>query len=116
MAKLEKRFNQKKAKKGFLNGTAAPSYDEVDEYQHLKSSIGLVDDTLNMISSVKESMLHQQGMMDRLKQKTLKFINLTGFGQSIIRVITQRSKVDFVIFVVGAIVTLIVIFALWYFF
>ena len=89
---------------------------KVDEYQHLKSSIGLVNDTLEMIRNVKDDMIEQRGMLDGLKKNTLKFINLTGFGQSIIRVITQRSKVDFIIFVVGCVLTLLVIFALWYFF
>merc|ERR1712087_520089 len=97
-------------------GATDSSYAQADENQHLKASMGLVDDTLKMIGDIRTEMLGQSDLLKRTKGQLLKFMNLTGFSSSIIRVISQRSKVDFIIFIIGCVLTLTIIFALWYFF
>ena len=115
--KLNRKFKQKNAKKSLLqNANSSSSYAQADEYAHLKSSLSIVDDTLQIMQAIKTDMLHQSDLLKRTKSQILKFINLTGFSGSIIRVISQRSKMDFYIFIVGCIVTLTIIFGLWYYF
>ena len=114
--KLNRKFKQKKAKRSLLENANKSSHAQADEYQSLKASLSLIDDTLEMISNVKTDMLHQSDLLKMTKSKLLKFINLTGFSSSIIRVISQRSKMDFYIFIIGCIVTLTIIFLLWYYF
>ena len=112
---MKRKFTQKNAKRALLAETKN-SYAQQDEYQHLKSSMNIVENTLAMIRDVKNDMLHQSDLLKRTKTSLLKFINLTGFSGSIIRVISQRSTMDFYIFIAGCIITLTIIFALvWYF-
>ena len=116
MYKLSRQFKQKHAKKSLLSNANKSSYAQADEYQHLKSSMSIIDDTLQMINDVTHEMKNQSNFLKQTKGKLLKFINLTGFATSIIRVISQRSKMDFYIFIVGCITTLLIIFLLWYYF
>eukprot|EP01083_Nonionella_stella_P060872 158735_1 len=118
MHKLNRKFAQKKAKKSLLQNAHNTSQmnAQMDEYEHLKSSLGLIDDTLEMIRNVKSDMFHQSNLLRGAKKNLLKLINLTGFSSSIIRVISQRSQMDFYIFIIGCVLTLTIIFALVYYF
>lgn len=113
--KMQRGFTQKNAKRALLENTKT-SYNQQDEHQHLTSAHNIIDDTLAMLKDVKMEMFEQSNLLKKAKTSLLKFINLTGFSGSIIRVISQRSTMDFYIFIAGCIITLTVIFALVWFF
>eukprot|EP01084_Bolivina_argentea_P078625 142686_1 len=114
--KLNRSFSQQNAKKSLLESANRATYAQADEQQSLKSSIELVNNALDTIKNIKDEMFYQSDLLTKTKGQLLKFINLTGFSGSIIRVISQRSKMDFYIFIIGCFITLTVIFLLWYYF
>eukprot|EP01084_Bolivina_argentea_P274223 467344_1 len=116
MHKTNRIIKRYSAKKDLLRRAHKPSYDQADEYSRWQISINLVEYSLETIEKVREEMFYQSDLLKKTKTKLLKFINLTGFSGSIIRVISQRSQMDYYMFIIGCFVTLIIIFVLWYYF
>jgi len=87
-----------------------------DELSSLQASQGIVDSALEALSNVKTDLFDQKSLLKQTRKKILDLGNLVGFSNSLVGVIMKRTMEDQWILYGGMILTLLVIFLLWYYF
>ena len=57
----------------------------------------------------------QSEILKKVKQRTMQMLNTIGMSESILKLIDKRTKADVFIFIALAIITLLIIYVLYYY-
>lgn len=57
----------------------------------------------------------QSEVLKKVKQRTMQMLNTIGMSESILKLIDKRTKADVFIFIALAIITLLIIYVLYYY-
>ena len=86
-----------------------------NEHESLDRSQGIAYEIEKQGMGIIENLHKQQDILKKVKLRTLQMLNTIGMSDSILKLIDKRSRTDILIFFGMALLTLILIFALFFY-